>query len=150
MKKILLGIACLALMASCAGNSSTEKSSGDSLQPADSTVQVDTSKSSVEQATQDSASQGSTAKAEEQPKGNPEYDKLVDDYLSATTKLDGLAKKVKNGKNVNYDTVNSVITKCGKLEKQIKKVKGQLSPEQLEKFKKGQKKWAYSIGWFVA
>ena len=154
MRKLLFGAVALLLMASCAGNGGSEKAGTDSSQTTDSPVQaVDAAQAKAEQARLDSIRQDSITKAEKaakEEKAASQYDEIVDGYFNATTKLESMAKKAKSGKNINYETANSIITKCVKLEGQIKKVKSKLTPKQLEKYKKGQKKWNNSIGWFVA
>ena len=64
MKKILLGAVALCLMASCAGNGSSEKAREDSARIADSIAQVEKAKAEAEQARQDSIRQDSIKKIE--------------------------------------------------------------------------------------
>lgn len=144
MKKLLFGAVVLFLMASCAGNGESEKVQEDSSQTADSLAQVEAAQAEV--ARQDSIRQDSIAKAEKAAQTTAQYDKIVDEYLNATIKLEGVAKKAGSVKNFNYETASNVIAKCNKLDDQIKKVKSELTPEQLEKYKRGQKKYRNSIG----
>ncbi|MCH5236621.1 MAG: hypothetical protein J1E95_02340 [Muribaculaceae bacterium] len=64
MKKLLLGAVALFLMASCAGNGSSEKAREDSARIADSIAQIEKTKAEAEQARQDSIRQDSIKKAE--------------------------------------------------------------------------------------
>ena len=146
MKKLFFGGVALLLMASCAGRGSSEKAREDSVRIADSIAQVETATAAAEQARQDSIRQDSIAKAE----AASQYDDLLNEYVAATTKLENLANKVKRLENVNFNTVNNTLSKCASLERQIKKVKSNLTPEQLEKFKKAKKKWDKNVRNFVA
>ena len=139
MKKILFGAVVVLLMVNCSGKGASENAREESARLADSIALV-------EAAAADSVRQDSIAKVEAAAK----YDKIVNEYLEETTKLENLAKKLKNGKNINFKTSDNIMTRCVKLDGQIKKVKNELTPEQLEKYKKGRKKWNNSIGWFVA
>ena len=147
MKKLLFGAVVLFLMASCAGNGESEKVQEDSSQTADSLAQVEAAQAEV--ARQDSIRQDSIAKAEKAAQAAAQYDKIVDEYLNAIIKLEGVAKKARSGKNFNYETASNVIAKCNKLDDKIRKVKSELTPEQLEKYKRGQKKFKNSMAWLA-
>ena len=147
MKKLLFGAVVLFLMASCAGNGESEKVQEDSSQTADSLAQVEAVQAEV--ARQDSIRQDSIAKAEKAAQAAAQYDKIVDEYLNAIIKLEGVAKKARSGKNFNYETASNVIAKCNKLDDKIRKVKSELTPEQLEKYKRGQKKFRNSMAWLA-
>ena len=146
MKKLLFGAAAIMLMVSCSGNGASEKAQEDSTRITDSIAQQEAALATDGQVRQDSLRQDSIAKAE----AAAQYDDLLNEYLAATTKLENLAKKVKRLENVNFNTVNNTLSKCVSLERQIKKVKSKLTPEQLEKFKKGKTKWDKNVRNFVS
>ena len=129
MKNLLLGAAALFLMASCSGNGTTEKTNEDSTRIADSIAQVEAAQAAAEQARQDSIRQDSIAKAEAQAK-TAQYDDLVDQYVALVNKLD---KEARSG---NFNNIDSKVRKICNLEAKIRKVKNNLSPEQLTKYKK--------------
>ena len=145
MKKFLFGILSLILVTGCTRNGRSEKEIEDSMRIADSIAQIEAAKIAAEQAIQDSIRQDSIAKAE----AAAQYDKLLDDYLKATTNLESYGKKAKQGINCNYDEVYNVIKKCVDLEAQIKKIKSKLTPEQLETYKRAWKKYDNNISWFA-
>ena len=131
MRKLLFGLFAIFLMASCSGNSSSEKSREDTASIADSIAQVETAKAEVEQARLDSIRQDSIAKIEESSKASAQYDDLLNQYEAAVKQYQ---KFVRNF-NGNYSKQPSYTTKCNNLYSKLNKVKNQLSPEQKKKFK---------------
>ena len=138
MRKLLFGAVALLLMASCAGNGGSEKAGTDSNQTTDSPVQTEVAaQAEAEQARQDSIRQDSIAKAEKAEKtakAASQYDDLVNQYVASVNKLD---KETRSG---IFKNVDSKAKKIFNLEAKIKKVKNNLSPEQLKKYKKAHNK----------
>lgn len=133
MKKFLFGAAALLLMASCSGNGTSEKKTEDSTRIADSIAQVETTRQAeiaAEQARLDSIRQDSIAKVEKTAQEASQYDDLVNQYAALVNKLD---KEARSG---NFNNMYSKVTKITNLEAKIRKVKNNLSPEQLKKYKK--------------
>lgn len=133
MKKFLFGAAALILIASCSGNDASEKVREDSTRIADSIAQVETTRQAeiaAEQARQDSIRQDSIAKVEKAAQEASQYDDLVNQYAALVNKLD---KEARSG---NFNNIYSKVTKITNLEAKIRKVKNNLSPEQLKKYKK--------------
>lgn len=159
MKKILFGATALLLMAACSGNGSKKSEKGSVYQDTDSLPQVEASSDSGGQSTSESPQEVKAATVDENdaPKIEKEvnretaqYDGMVDEYLEIATKVESQAKKVKGGQDINYEAVDPLLSRGFNLEVKLKKLKKKLSPEQLEKYKKAQKKWDNSVGWFVS
>lgn len=134
MKKLLFGAAALFLMASCAGNGTSEKAREDSARIADSIAQV----KAAEEARLDSIRLDSIAKAEAQAKA-AEYDELIDQYVKTVNKYGKLRWDMRD-----WTEQEKLFNKYHKLEKQINQIKGDLNSEQLSKFKKAK---AEAIKW---
>lgn len=144
MKKNLLGVAVLLLLASCMGNNTTEKGNEDSANIVDSVAKAEIDKTaSAEQARPDSIRQDSVVKVEKVEKAEKaekaeksKYDDLINQYVSAVNTVEKAAKKGQ------WNKIQSLCDRAVKLRNKIEKIKKDLTPEQSAKLKKAASKWA--------
>lgn len=131
-------------MTGCAGGNA-EKEREDSIRNADSLTAVEAAIKTTEQTWEDSIRQDSIAKADASLQASTQYDDIINKYEDAA---DAFYKYVRTS---NYDDEKAIKLneKCWKLSKQIKKIKNELTPEQLSKVKAAEKKIDNSVG-FIA
>ena len=140
MKKLLYLSAVLLLATSCSGGNS-DKAKEDSAALEDSLAKVEIAK---EQARLDSILQDSIAKAEQQAKAASQYDEVVDQYVANVNKVAAAAKKG------DYSKYGPLSSKCINLSSKIEKIKGELTPEQLDKYKKAKSKYSRLLSGTIA
>ena len=131
MRKILFGAFALFLMTSCTGNGTSEKINEDTARVTDSIAQIEATNAATEQAKQDSTPQNSSTKVE----AAAEYDDLVNNYVNSVKSIDKAAKKG------DFSKMHSLINNYNSALNKINKVRSKLSPEQLSKVKKAEKKY---------
>ena len=152
MKKLLLGFAAIYLLVSCSGKNENTQQITDTVQQEDTLTQEAPDLDSTRQAATDalktdsdsSANQISKETSNDQSKDFAKYDKLVAQFVAS---VDNLEKAAKKGK---WNSLTSLGKKNDSLRSQINKVKKNLSPEQLAKVKKAEKKYSRLLNGVIA
>lgn len=149
MKKIMyLAVVC-ALVVSCGGNKPQENGAENYNEQTDTIIITADSIDDVDTATVNivSAEDYSIGKEEDivpeevvevvqADANNSKYDGMLDEYESAANNLKSAANKVLSGNESAMNDVSKYGPKCDKLESKLNKAKKDLSPNQLDRFKK--------------
>lgn len=126
--KLSLIAAAAILLASC-GSKNEEKESAD-------TVQMEEAYAGNETAAIAEESPAEETEEAEEAKSNSNIDKLLDDYEAYMDQTIKLAKKAQNGDMSAMTEYSSLLEKAEKLNSDIEKYEGDMTPAQAARFQK--------------